>query len=406
MKKHTVLATLNLCIIVFFKKSFCLDPWYEACVPKTCEDGMHISYPFFINGLQDPSCGYPGFELRCSNGSSVIRISENDYLVKQIDYDQRSMWLVNVQDVTNCLTEVRNLTLEPNRFTIDNNSTTELVFLRNCTKILTGDLTRYRIASCNPAIDQLVMLRNDTNLGMGMERCGDAVSVPVGSQDEEGRNMVVDGGNYEEVMRREFTVQWRAADCGVCEWSGGRCGFNMTAFQFRCFCHDRPRKVSCRTAFSVGVATILVVIILCFVWKFKWKRKIKNHLNVETFLKDHEFLARKSYGVMILEMVGGRRNIDAEVDHTSEIYFPHWIYKKVELQEEQLGLHGIVSDEVNEMAKKMVIVGLWCIQTNPLSRPTITRVLEMLGEDLASLEIPPKPYLCSPPRSMASTSTD
>ncbi|KAL8248485.1 hypothetical protein R6Q59_005353 [Mikania micrantha] len=38
------------------------------------------------------------------------------------------------------------------------------------------------------------------------------------------------------------------------------------------------------------------------------------------------------------EMVGGRKNIEVEVDHTSEIYFPHWIYKKVELHEEQLGL--------------------------------------------------------------------
>lgn len=67
-----------------------------------------------------------------------------------------------------------------------------------------------------------------------------------------------------------------------------------------------------------------------------------------------------SYGMMILEMVGGRKNIEVEVDHTSEIYFPHWIYKKVELHEEKLDLHGIVSDEENDMAKKMIIVGLCC----------------------------------------------
>ena len=113
-----------------------------------------------------------------------------------------------------------------------------------------------------------------------------------------------------------------------------------------------------------------------------------------------------SYGMMILEMVGGRKNIEVEVDHTSEIYFPHWIYKKVELHEEQLGLHGIVNEEENEMVRKMIIVGLWCIQTNPLSRPTITKVLEMLEDDLASLEIPPKPYLSSPPRHVGSPSTE
>ncbi|KAL8248513.1 hypothetical protein R6Q59_005381, partial [Mikania micrantha] len=106
-----------------------------------------------------------------------------------------------------------------------------------------------------------------------------------------------------------------------------------------------------------------------------------------------------SYGMMILEMVGGRKNIKVEVDHTSEIYFPHWIYKKVELHEEQLGLHGIVSDEQNRIVRKMIIVGLWCIQTNPSSRPRISKVLEMLEGDLASLEIPPKPYISSPSRS-------
>ncbi|KAI3699083.1 hypothetical protein L2E82_43107 [Cichorium intybus] len=112
-----------------------------------------------------------------------------------------------------------------------------------------------------------------------------------------------------------------------------------------------------------------------------------------------------SYGMMILEMVGGRKNIEVGVDHTSEIYFPHWIYKKVELDEE-LGLHPNMSDEENMMVRKMIIVGLWCIQTNPLSRPTITEALEMLEGDLKALEIPPKPYFSSPLRSACSSYTE
>ncbi|XP_023759152.2 PR5-like receptor kinase [Lactuca sativa] len=102
-----------------------------------------------------------------------------------------------------------------------------------------------------------------------------------------------------------------------------------------------------------------------------------------------------SYGMMILEMVGGRKNVEVGVDHTSEIYFPHWIYKKVKFNEE-LGLHTSMSDEEKEMVRKMIIVGLWCIQTNPVNRPTIMKALEMLEGDLESLEIPPKPYLSSP----------
>ncbi|XP_076922281.1 PR5-like receptor kinase [Bidens hawaiensis] len=113
-----------------------------------------------------------------------------------------------------------------------------------------------------------------------------------------------------------------------------------------------------------------------------------------------------SYGMMVLEMVGGRKNFEDEVDRTSEIYFPQWIYSKLDLDEEQLGLHGIESDEENEMARKMIIVGLWCIQTNPSNRPTITKVLEMLEGELLSLEIPPKPYMCSPSRSATSLPID
>ncbi|KAI7727152.1 LOW QUALITY PROTEIN: hypothetical protein M8C21_029987, partial [Ambrosia artemisiifolia] len=127
------------------------------------------------------------------------------------------------------------------------------------------------------------------------------------------------------------------------------------------------------------------------------ERFIYNHGSSSSSQLGWEKLHQIAVGIA-REMVGGRNNSEIGVDHTSEIYFPHWIYKKVELHEEQLGLHGIVCDEENMIARKMIIVGLWCIQTNPLSRPTITRVLEMLEGDLASLEIPPKPYLSSPPR--------
>ncbi|PWA35962.1 protein kinase-like domain, Concanavalin A-like lectin/glucanase domain protein [Artemisia annua] len=113
-----------------------------------------------------------------------------------------------------------------------------------------------------------------------------------------------------------------------------------------------------------------------------------------------------SYGMMILEMVGGRKNVQVEVDHTSEIYFPHWIYKKIEQHEEQLELHGIVSEVESEMARKMIIVGLWCIQMNPFSRPTMTKVVEMLEGGLELLEVPPKPYMCSPSRSVESSTIE
>ncbi|XP_016474334.1 rust resistance kinase Lr10-like isoform X1 [Nicotiana tabacum] len=111
-----------------------------------------------------------------------------------------------------------------------------------------------------------------------------------------------------------------------------------------------------------------------------------------------------SYGMMVLEMVGGRKNVDVEVDRTSEIYFPHWLYRRIELDEE-LQLIGIMNDSEKECARKMVLVSLWCIQTDPSNRPSMSKVVEMLeGNQDYSLQIPPKPYLYPASRSEVKSS--
>ncbi|KAK3442688.1 hypothetical protein EUGRSUZ_B02849 [Eucalyptus grandis] len=97
-----------------------------------------------------------------------------------------------------------------------------------------------------------------------------------------------------------------------------------------------------------------------------------------------------SFGMTVLEMVGGRKNIVAGANRTSEVFFPHLIHKRLELQEE-LGLQNIVNEGDREKARKMIIVSLWCIQTNPSNRPTMS-------------EVPPKPYLSSPSRSSPTSS--
>ncbi|KAM3269586.1 LEAF RUST 10 DISEASE-RESISTANCE LOCUS RECEPTOR-LIKE PROTEIN KINASE-like 2.1 [Capsicum chacoense] len=110
-----------------------------------------------------------------------------------------------------------------------------------------------------------------------------------------------------------------------------------------------------------------------------------------------------SYGMMVLEMVGGRKNVDAGADRTSEIYFPHWLYRRIE-QDEELQLIGIMNEEEKEYAKKMVMVSLCCIQTDPSNRPSMTKVVDMLEGNLDSMQIPPKPYLYSSSRTEVDSS--
>ncbi|KAL4354049.1 hypothetical protein GQ457_06G026570 [Hibiscus cannabinus] len=104
-----------------------------------------------------------------------------------------------------------------------------------------------------------------------------------------------------------------------------------------------------------------------------------------------------SYGMMVLEIVGGRKNVDVEVSQTSEVYFPSWIYKHLDRSMNR-DLSGEIIDE-EDIKRKLIIVGLWCIQSYPSDRPSMAEVLEMLQGDLQSLVIPPRPFASSPVRS-------
>ncbi|PSS33587.1 Leaf rust 10 disease-resistance locus receptor-like protein kinase [Actinidia chinensis var. chinensis] len=103
-----------------------------------------------------------------------------------------------------------------------------------------------------------------------------------------------------------------------------------------------------------------------------------------------------SYGMLVLEMIGAREKVGG-VSQTSEIYFPDWIYEHLEHRRDLI-LRGVNTTEEEETTRKMILVGLWCIQTNPLDRPRMSRVVEMLEGSLESLQIPPKPMLYSPAR--------
>ncbi|KAF3669555.1 putative receptor-like protein kinase [Capsicum annuum] len=113
-----------------------------------------------------------------------------------------------------------------------------------------------------------------------------------------------------------------------------------------------------------------------------------------------------SYGMLLLEMVGVRNNV--KVSQTSEVYFPHWIYEHLELGKD-LNLQGIMDEEDEEIAKKMILVGLWCIQGKPSDRPAIGKAVEMLEGSRHSLQVPPNHVLFSPtkaiPESFTSTYT-
>ncbi|KAK2977443.1 hypothetical protein RJ640_028604 [Escallonia rubra] len=96
-----------------------------------------------------------------------------------------------------------------------------------------------------------------------------------------------------------------------------------------------------------------------------------------------------SFGMLLMEMVGRRKNVSAYADHSSKIYFPSWIYDRIQ-QGGDMEL-GNVSEDVGKLARKMTLVALWCIQMKPVDRPSMSKVLDMLQGEVGLLKIPPKP---------------
>ncbi|KAG5098591.1 hypothetical protein JHK82_048445 [Glycine max] len=96
-----------------------------------------------------------------------------------------------------------------------------------------------------------------------------------------------------------------------------------------------------------------------------------------------------SYGMLLLEMVGGRKNVDTSSPEDFHVLYPDWMHDLVHGD-----VHIHVEDEGDvKIARKLAIVGLWCIQWQPLNRPSIKSVIQMLEskeEDL--LTVPPNPF--------------
>ncbi|CAL5364513.1 unnamed protein product [Camellia sinensis] len=100
-----------------------------------------------------------------------------------------------------------------------------------------------------------------------------------------------------------------------------------------------------------------------------------------------------SFGMLLLEMVGVRNNNVTQ--NTSEVYFPEWIYNRLE-NGEDLEVQ-IDEDGDAQIIKTLTIVGLWCIHWYPVDRPSMKVVVQMLEGDGGSLTMPSNPFASANP---------
>ena len=92
-----------------------------------------------------------------------------------------------------------------------------------------------------------------------------------------------------------------------------------------------------------------------------------------------------SFGMVLFEILGRRRNYEAELEDESREWFPKWVWDKYE----QGDMESIVSaaagigEADREKAETMCKVALWCVQFQPSARPTMSSVVRMLEGEMA-----------------------
>ncbi|KAI7739381.1 hypothetical protein M8C21_010724 [Ambrosia artemisiifolia] len=117
-----------------------------------------------------------------------------------------------------------------------------------------------------------------------------------------------------------------------------------------------------------------------------------SHVNVVTLLGTAGYMAPEVY----FKSLGG-------ASQKSDVYsYGMMIYKQVEIGG-NLGDNGVTNDEEDKLSRKMMMVSLWCIQTDPSDRPSISKVVEMLEGSFESLQVPPRRFESSPARPFQGT---
>ncbi|XP_021802295.1 rust resistance kinase Lr10-like [Prunus avium] len=98
-----------------------------------------------------------------------------------------------------------------------------------------------------------------------------------------------------------------------------------------------------------------------------------------------------SFGMLLMQMASRRKNFSSMVEHSSQTYFPLWVYDQYN-KGNDLEMADF-NEEEKKIIKKMVITALWCIQMKPSDRPSMNKVIEMLGGDVECLKMPIRPFL-------------
>lgn len=194
----------------------------------TCRpgDGLVIRFPFRLIMEQPEHCGYPGFELSCSNNQTTLQLPyPGEFTVQSIDYASQ---IIIIKDPHQCLPGRflhRSFSLSGSPF--DGQNSYEFTFL-NCSSGQLPNVNGLRYVEClsgtNFSVAAIPTSRYNESAAALKKSCSEISKVwipvlwPVWSDLAEG-----------------VTLRWSEPDCSDCEEQGRFCGFkNVKNMEIGC----------------------------------------------------------------------------------------------------------------------------------------------------------------------------
>jgi hypothetical protein len=259
--------TLSLVITIFSfihlpSSSYADNEKYLNCsAPFDCAGKEGLNYPFW--GSNRPNyCGHPAFELNCSEGAPLIKITNHNYRILDVYNVSRTLKVVN-QDYESsavCRSMGFNNTAIDFTFFDYDSATTNLTlyyicsdsfpFLPHTTRFecsVSVDRT-YKLFTNNYCLNSTIANLNGNSLE-GL--CQFNVTVPILQSAAQTGSNCTDAGLI-EAIDGGFMLRWDANNslCDGCQATGGQCGYNTSTSEFACFVFTTGTYLICCFSYS------------------------------------------------------------------------------------------------------------------------------------------------------------
>nr|POF05603.1 rust resistance kinase lr10 [Quercus suber] len=345
-----------------------LGEGHNWCPIRCGDHGPDIRPPFRLSKDRQPD-QHGGFDLYCNDkDDTVLELSTSvKAFVKNIDYKSQS---IEVTDSDGCFPrKIRdlklNLSSSPFRFNV-----AEYNFsLFDC---MPETVSGYSYIDClSSSRHQVYAFLSERDIDdlpiLSCTKMYSVSSVP-----------------YYIWYNPLLELTWSGSECGRGEVKGKNCRFEENSTDSKTECKDKGALTKIVIIGSILGSFLLVLVVYALYRVYRYdKTEKENQARIEMFLEDYKALKPT------------RKNVDIAIENTSQIYFPEWIYNLLEQKED---LRVYVEDNGDaKIAKKLAIVGLWCIQWHPVDRPSMKVVVQMLEGEGDKLTMPPNPFASTGP---------